>query len=53
MGAVRGSFPLVKEDCMLNPLPCGPENTIPIRMIIRTHIIMLPRVVFPAHILII
>jgi hypothetical protein len=37
MGAVRGSFPLVKEGFMLIPTSCGPWNTTPVRTIIRTH----------------
>jgi hypothetical protein len=47
MGAVRDSFPLVKEGCVLSPLPCGPRNTTPIRTIMRTHIVTWPRVVSP------
>jgi hypothetical protein len=47
MGAVRDSFPLVKEGYVFSPLPCGPRNTTSIRTIRRTHIITWPKVVSP------
>jgi hypothetical protein len=44
MGAVRGSFFLVKENCVLSPLSCGLWNTTSIKAIIRTYITTQPRV---------
>jgi hypothetical protein len=44
MGAVRGSFFLVNENCVLSPLSCGLWNTTSIKAIIRTYITTQPRV---------
>jgi hypothetical protein len=47
MGAVRGSFAFVKEDCVLALCHVAHETQLQIRTIISTHTITWPRVVSP------